>query len=231
MNQVVTWEFLEACNEELSAKLGVPPRTITLREESVTIRRYRAIPEYIAFDPKIVAHVDEDEARFMVALALVHRRHFGTTFPIWNPLSMRLHAVVPYLSVLFTIALFLGLALFKHPDPFLRGLISISILAFVASTFLTRLRMKRLIRSGHFRHDFSSLLRPRFYEAVALTGNSAAGERYLRKAVCLRDYSRGQKILGDEPAVLACRAYEMNVPPEFQPPQAFDSIKSLRKTS
>ena len=221
---MVTWEFLEAKNTELSVKLGMPTPTITLREPPADPLSVNNIPETIGFNPKLVAVLEEDEAEFMIAHALTSRRYMDQAYPNWrtkrlNPNRIKLGAQVIRVSLFVAIVAY---AILGHPDAFTWIAIAVFLPLILLMPWIAKLKCKLESKQGHHRFDFSPLFRRRFYEAANLTGKPEAGERYIRKSISLKETSRLQNMLGEDAYSLARRAYDSNVPPEFQRPNEFE---------
>ena len=215
---MATWEFLEEKNKELSDKLAMPPLAISPQEPAAKFDYMVPAPKSTGIDPKLLAILDNDEAEFMIAHALVSKRYVDEKYPNWKPgkVNPRRNLQLIGVGVFACILALVPIGIFDRSDAFIWAVIIVSIPALLLIPWTSRLKNRYLRRLGMPRFDFSHLFQPLFYEAAAVTGNPQAGERYFRKSVQLRDTTIVQKQLGYDAQTIAQHAYESNVPPEYQ---------------
>jgi len=219
---LVSWEFLEARNEELSAKLGVPVRPLELfddKEEShVAVERGQ-----IPFNPVVIAALDEDEATYMIANALINRRAYDRVFPKGRPSWIFRRTNYRYLNAYQGILRGFGILLSAGFAYIIAGnfgpVFWIVLIVSLAFEFASLRGIN--IDQPKFQAFLADACQKQFLEVAQLAEvNPQAGERFMRKAFILRQTEYGTKPLSSEGREKARKSYEMNVPPQFQVPNA-----------
>ena len=205
---MVTWEFLQAKNLELAAKLGVPTPKLTPTMPSRRKVNFARLDE-IFVSPDAINDLTEDEATFYIASSLVYKRQLQEESPRGKiPFTLR------YVEWETAGLLVLGVAIFAAIY-YYRGLREVlECLSVVAPLIVVREISERRKRSksGFSTYWVSALpgdFHSTFREAATLTGNPAAGERYIAKAV-RHTWS------GERDAIRMEQIYFLLVPEEFR---------------
>jgi hypothetical protein len=198
----VRWEFLEGAASWVSQALGEPEPFLTLVSNSEEAHQAYKRGQ-LGLDPGLIAILDEDEATFMIAHALVVRkslksrdymRHrppisFRAYAGPWRPGEKRNLALTLGSLMIWTLVWFSG-----RFDPWL-----------FAGVFVALLTP----------HLFSSIRffgERHFLQALALTRDVDKAESYVRKTLAYRFTKKGTKPLTGWRRALARLAFWMNVP-------------------